>query len=118
MDVLARTGQTQIQYLAIIRQCVEWYEALAEEWHISKEAMDSALQDYAWVSVRITPDDKKHRKLFAQGSDSADEVKGKFLDYAALPGAVISRWENAIREFDRPANEDTAPEASTDDPQS
>lgn len=114
MQIKPRTGQTQIQYYAIIRRCIDWYEALAEEWQISKEEMDGALQTFAWVSVRVTPDDKKQAKLLASGVDTPETVKSKFIAYAQLPWSVLSGWEAALDDADAPAEKDTAPEPPPD----
>jgi len=117
MDCKPYTGRVHIQFRALQRRCLDWHESVAQELGVEPNDLWIDFQNYAMIATRITPDDKKHSKVFGVGLDNPEVVQDKFLAYLELDVSLITEWEQAIRVMDTPSDESTAPDLETTDPE-
>jgi hypothetical protein len=109
MDIKPLTGLVNMQYQALLRKCVEWYERYAQEQNLPAGVVSDTIETFCHVSARMIPNGKKDHALLALVTDDETTIRNKFEAYLDLELTVTNEWVKRINALDKPTDGVLAP---------
>lgn len=109
------TPAIRMQRTAILRKAAAWYDEVGQEFGVTQDEIYLALLDFASLSLRMNGQKPKVDFQWVKSTDDSETIRAKFVAYLNTATTdPVWELERDMREFDTPADPDTAPEPPND----